>query len=100
MRKAMGRSNDAIIYGGQVHLLIDGHDDSARILAEALPSRTAPDWGRSFAEAYSEADGDFARIDPGLFSPAEIAVTVRESGRTFAGGRVDPDRLHTLLGAG
>jgi methenyltetrahydromethanopterin cyclohydrolase len=96
-RKAMGRSNDAIIYGGRVHLVVSGPDDLARSLAEALPSRTAPDWGRSFAEVYAEAEGDFARIDPGLFSPAEVTVTAQDSGRTFASGRPDPDRLSRFL---
>ena len=36
--EAMGRSNDAILYGGRVHLGVRGSDEAARALAERLPS--------------------------------------------------------------
>ncbi len=35
--KAMGRTNDAIIYGGRVQLFVDAEDADARQLAEQLP---------------------------------------------------------------
>ncbi len=98
-RAAMGRANDAIIYGGRVHLALHGSSDAARDLARLLPSRTAPDWGRSFAEVFAEAGGDFARIDPSLFSPAEVAVTALETGETYRAGATDPDRLRAFVAA-
>ena len=36
--KAMGRTNDAIIYGGRVQLFVDADDADAKQLAEQLPS--------------------------------------------------------------
>lgn len=99
-RTAMGRANDAIIYGGRVQLFVRGNGDAARALARDLPSRTAPEWGRGFAEIFTAAEGDFARIDPGLFSPAEAAVTALETGETFRGGGLAPAKLHALLDAG
>ncbi|HET8807349.1 MAG TPA: methenyltetrahydromethanopterin cyclohydrolase, partial [Methylophaga sp.] len=36
----MGRTNDAILYGGSVHLFVDASDDEARELAEKMPSNT------------------------------------------------------------
>lgn len=96
---AMARANDAIIYGGRVQLVLDGPPEEARDLARALPSRTAPDWGRSFLEVFEAAEGDFARIDPALFSPAEVAVTSLATGETFQGGRVDAARLHAFVEA-
>lgn len=98
-RAAMGRANDAIIYGGRVQLFVRGDRAAARDLARALPSRTAPEWGRSFAEAFEAASGDFARIDAGLFSPAEVAVTALGTGETFRSGRVDALKLHAFLEA-
>jgi methenyltetrahydromethanopterin cyclohydrolase len=95
----MGRANDAIIYGGRVQLLVSGSRDAARDLARALPSRNAPGWGQSFADVFEAAGGDFARIDPGLFAPAEVAVTALETGETFQSGRVDALRLHEFLDA-
>ena len=96
-RAAMGRANDAIIYGGLVHLFVTGEAEAAKALAEALPSHTAPDWGRSFAEVFAQAEGEFARIDPALFSPAEVLVTALSTGTTFRAGRPDPARLATIL---
>lgn len=92
-RTAMGRANDAIIYAGRVQLFVTGPSAQARDLALALPSQTCPDWGRSFAEVWESAEGDFAKIDSNFFSPAEAFVTALESGETFRAGRPDPDRL-------
>ena len=50
--EAMGRTNDAILYGGRVHLTVRGDDDAARDLAQRLPSRNSRDHGRSFAEIF------------------------------------------------
>jgi methenyltetrahydromethanopterin cyclohydrolase len=89
--QAMGRTNDAIIYGGRVHLFVSGPDAEARSLAEALPSITSRDYGAPFAEIFARFNGDFYAIDPHLFSPAEVIVTALESGRSHRAGRLAPD---------
>jgi methenyltetrahydromethanopterin cyclohydrolase len=86
---AMGRTNDAIIYAGQVHLYVTGPANEARSLAERLPSDTSRDYGRPFAEIFKRVKGDFYAIDPMLFSPAEVIVTATETGESFRGGHVD-----------
>src|SRR5579871_569022 len=86
---AMGRTNDAIIYGGQVHLFVSGAAADAQALAERLPSKASRDYGRSFAELFASASGDFYAIDPMLFSPAKVIVTAIESGESFRGGELD-----------
>ena len=68
--EAMGRTNDAIIYGGLTHLFVTGPADDAKALREALPSSTSRDYGRPFAEIFKACKGDFYAIDPMLFSPA------------------------------
>ncbi|MBV1707685.1 MAG: methenyltetrahydromethanopterin cyclohydrolase [Hyphomicrobiales bacterium] len=85
---AMGRTNDAIIYGGRVHLFVNGPADAAQALAQAMPSSASSDFGQPFAEIFRRFDGDFYKIDPMLFSPAAIAVTALESGQTFRAGQV------------
>ncbi|HVG47661.1 MAG TPA: methenyltetrahydromethanopterin cyclohydrolase [Rubellimicrobium sp.] len=92
-RTAMGRANDAIIYGGRVQLFVTGPSREARDLAHRLPSQTCPDWGRGFSEVWDAADGDFARIDSHFFSPAEVLVTALETGETFRAGGPDPTKL-------
>jgi methenyltetrahydromethanopterin cyclohydrolase len=86
---AMGRTNDAIIYGGQVQLFVGGPASRARHLAECLPSRMSKDYGRPFAEIFRAYDGDFYKVDSTLFSPALALVTSLETGETFRGGEID-----------
>jgi len=88
--KAMGRTNDAIIYGGRVQLFVDADDADARQLAEQLPSTTSNDHGAPFAEIFARVNGDFYKIDGALFSPAEAIVTSVRSGATYRGGRLEP----------
>jgi methenyltetrahydromethanopterin cyclohydrolase len=90
---AMGRTNDAIIYAGQVHLFVTGPASDARSLAEQLPSESSRQYGRPFAEIFKHVQGDFYAIDPMLFSPASVIVTAIEAGETFRAGRVNVSLL-------
>jgi methenyltetrahydromethanopterin cyclohydrolase len=94
--EAMGRTNDAILYGGRVHLTVRGDDAKARELAQQLPSRNSRDYGRSFAEIFKAAEYDFYKIDPMLFAPAEVWVSNLDSGNTWHGGALN---MALLLGA-
>jgi len=90
---AMGRTNDAIIYGGRVQLMVTGPAAEARALAERLPSEGSRDYGRPFAEIFKRFGGDFYAIDPMLFSPAEVTVTALDTGESFHAGRLNGDLL-------
>ncbi|MCG8359834.1 MAG: methenyltetrahydromethanopterin cyclohydrolase [Kiloniellales bacterium] len=87
---AMGRTNDAIIYGGWVQLFVSGPEDEAEDLAQRLPSSASHHYGHPFAETFKAVKGDFYAIDPSLFSPARVTVTALESGRSFHAGALDP----------
>ncbi len=97
---AMGRTNDAIIFGGRVQLLVSGPAADAKALAEAMPAAASRDYGRPFAEIFRACKGDFYAIDPMLFSPAVALVTAIETGETFRGGRLDPTLLDASFGDG
>jgi methenyltetrahydromethanopterin cyclohydrolase len=86
---AMGRTNDAIIYGGHVQLMVSGPASEARHLAETLPSRASRDYGRPFSEIFKRFEGDFYAIDPMLFSPAAVIVTALETGESFQAGTIN-----------
>jgi methenyltetrahydromethanopterin cyclohydrolase len=90
---AMSRTNDAILFGGSVHLFVDAGDDEAEGLALKLPSSASADYGRPFAEVFKGAGYDFYKIDPMLFSPAEVIVSSLRTGRSFRAGRLDPALL-------
>jgi methenyltetrahydromethanopterin cyclohydrolase len=90
---AMGRTNDAIIFAGQVQLFVTGPASEARSLAGKLPSKASRDYGRPFAEIFRQVKGDFYAIDPMLFSPAKITVTALETGESIQSGEIDLDLL-------
>ncbi|MBB3238483.1 methenyltetrahydromethanopterin cyclohydrolase [Phyllobacterium endophyticum] len=96
--RAMGRTNDAIIYGGTVQLFVKGSAQAAQDLAEQLPSHTSRDHGQPFADIFKKFKGDFYAIDPRLFSPAEVIVTAIETGDTFRGGAIHNAMLEQSLG--
>jgi methenyltetrahydromethanopterin cyclohydrolase len=62
--QALGRTNDAIIYGGRVWLFVEGSAEEAGSLAEKLPSSTSRDYGEPFAAIFKRFNGDFYAIDP------------------------------------
>lgn len=92
--QAMGRTNDAILFAGQVHLFVKGSDEDAEKLANALPSSTSKDYGKPFAKIFKDYQYDFFKIDAMLFSPASVIVTAVESGRSFRAGKLDNDLLN------
>jgi len=89
MITAMGRTNDAIIYAGRVHLMVNGSATDARALAEQLPSAGSRDYGQPFAEIFTRFKGDFYAIDPMLFSPGQVTVTALETGESFHAGQLN-----------
>lgn len=93
---AMGRTNDAILYGGRVHLKVRGSDEAARDLARRLPSSNSRDYGRSFGDIFRDYEYDFYKIDPALFAPAEVWVSNLDSGRSWHGGALDMGLLRRL----
>jgi methenyltetrahydromethanopterin cyclohydrolase len=84
---AIGRTNDAVLYGGSVVLEVVGDD---AVLAEIGPeaiSRASPAFGSAFREVFEAAGRDFYAIDPALFAPARLELVNIETGwrRTFGG---------------
>ncbi|OIQ81360.1 methenyltetrahydromethanopterin cyclohydrolase [mine drainage metagenome] len=94
----MGRTNDAILFGGHAHVFVLGDDAAAAKLAQELPSSSSRDYGRPFADVFKSVNMDFYKIDPMLFSPAAVTVTAVESGNSFTGGRLDAALLDQSFG--
>lgn len=96
---AMGRTNDAILFGGDVHLFVSGDKAAAENLANTLSCTTSRDYGKPFAEIFKACKFDFYQIDPQLFAPARVAVTAIDSGHTFHAGRFDEALLDKSFGS-
>jgi methenyltetrahydromethanopterin cyclohydrolase len=90
---AIGRTNDAILYGAQVVLYVTGDDDSLRQVGHRVPSSSSPDHGAPFAEIFERYHRDFYAVDPQLFSPAQVVFQNLDSGQTHTFGRIETDVL-------
>lgn len=90
---AIGRTNDAVLYGGDVRLDVRGDDASLREFGPQLPSSASRDFGRPFAELMRAYDNDFYRIDPLLFSPARVTLRNLDTGTELTCGELHPELL-------
>jgi methenyltetrahydromethanopterin cyclohydrolase len=95
--RAIGRTNDCVLYGGQVRYTVRADDERLADLAMRLPSSTSADYGTPFFDIFKRYDSDFYKIDPMLFSPAEVWVTSAVTGRTFHGGQLNADVLRRSM---
>jgi methenyltetrahydromethanopterin cyclohydrolase len=94
---AVGRTNDAILYGGQVFYEVQAEDDDLESLIERVPSASSRDYGTPFYELFMRYKGDFFRIDPLLFSRAQVEINNLNSGHTFCAGHLNPSLLQGSL---
>lgn len=86
---AIGRTNDAILYGARVILYVTGDDDSLLGVGHQVPSSSSGDHGEPFSVIFDRYNHDFYAVDPHLFSPAEVMFQNVETGRTHVFGGVD-----------
>ena len=96
--EGIGRTNDAILYGGRVTLWVNGDDESIAAIAQKVPSCSSPMYGQPFLSDFEAAGRDFYKIDPLLFSPAEIVFQNVDTGRVHVAGRVNNDVLKRSFG--
>jgi methenyltetrahydromethanopterin cyclohydrolase len=95
--RAIGRTNDCILYGGSARYTVRAADDVLEALAARLPASESRDYGTPFLDTFERYGRDFYQVDPLLFSPGEVWLTSMSSGRTFRAGRLAPDILHASL---
>jgi methenyltetrahydromethanopterin cyclohydrolase len=90
---SLGRTNDAMMFGSRVWLTVEGVNNAELTeWAKKIPSSCSPGYGDPFLETLKKA-GDFYKIDPGLFAPAEITLSSLSSGFIVQAGWQDIPRL-------
>ena len=95
--RGIGRTNDCILYAGQAHYTVKASDTELADLAAKLPASASKDYGTPFYEIFERYEKDFYKIDPLLFSPAEVWLTSATSGKTYHAGRVNTEVLKRSL---
>jgi methenyltetrahydromethanopterin cyclohydrolase len=106
--EAMGRTNDAILYGGVTNYTLNFEDEqklesivkqapssASRMLQEA---RRLAEKNPRFLDIFKEAGFDFYKIDPNIFAPAVVAINNIKSGKTFSAGSLDIEVMKRSLG--
>jgi len=95
--RAIGRTNDCILYGGQARYTVNADDAELAELVPRIPASASKDYGTPFYDIFKRYGGDFYKIDPLLFSPAEVWLTSVQSGKTYHAGHVNPEVLRASL---
>jgi len=96
--RAMGRTNDALYYGGVTFYAVAlGSDDQLRSIVSRSPSCTASVYGRPFYEVLKAVEFDFYKIDPNLFAPAVVSVNNTKTGTTFKAGNINVQVLRQTM---
>lgn len=92
-RLAIGRTNDAILYGADVTLWVKCDDEVLAALGPKVPSSASEQHGRPFSEILKQAGGDFYQIDPLLFAPARVRFSNLKTGHAFCFGDLQIELL-------
>ncbi len=86
---AMGVTNDATIYHGQICLTMDAPE--IKDYLDKIPSNTSKGYGKPFNDIFKEANYDFYQIDTSLFSPAEVVINEISEGAVYHVGAVNSE---------
>jgi len=90
--RIMFTSNDAIIYGGSIMVKVSDWNPE---LTEKSVSKASKFYGRSFEEIFNEAGGDFYKMDPDIFAPAELSISFE--GNDYHVGCVNEEIISKLI---
>jgi len=106
--EAMGRTNDAILYGGTSYYIVDyENDDELAEIVKLAPSsasrmiqeaKALAKKSPKFMEIFKEAGFDFYEIDPNIFAPAIVVLNNLRTGNIIRAGSLDIDVLKSSFG--
>jgi len=97
--QAMARTNDAILYGGTAHYIVNyENEEELKEIVEKAPSKASRHYGKPFIEIFKEVNYDFYKIDPNLFAPAIVILNNMKTGNTFQSGEINFDALAESFG--
>jgi methenyltetrahydromethanopterin cyclohydrolase len=91
---AMGRINDALLYGGESTLYVESTDEAVAEVVKRITSSASRAYGRPFLEIYEDAGRDFYQIPLDLHSPAAVTINNLSSGNTFSAGAINYEVLN------
>ncbi|MCA9239192.1 MAG: methenyltetrahydromethanopterin cyclohydrolase, partial [Planctomycetales bacterium] len=94
----IGRTNDAILYGGHAVLYVRADDQVLTDIGARTPSNASAEHGDTFLELFASHGNDFYQMDKLLFSPAMVTFVNLDSGSSFRYGALAPEVLSKSFG--
>lgn len=92
--KAMGRINDALIYGSEIEVWVDAEDkDIAKVIHQLAGKTSSPNYGDLFEAVFEEAGRDFFYVDHDVHSVGKIQIHNVNTGRAYSAGEINYDAL-------
>ena len=95
---AIGRTNDAVLYGSHVVLEVLADEALLDAVGAAMTSSASPDHGKNFASLFEAAGGDFYAIDPAIFAPAVVDLFNPQTGDCLRFGQLEVDLVRKSFG--
>ncbi|KYH26107.1 methenyltetrahydromethanopterin cyclohydrolase [Halalkalicoccus paucihalophilus] len=80
---AIGRTNDALAYGGRAHVVVREEFDRFSEVA----STASEEYGRPFAEIFEDVDWELYDVPESIFAPAQVTIDVLGGGTYHYGQR-------------
>lgn len=96
--QAIGWTNDAVLYGGEVTLWVRSSQEVIEAIGPQVPSSASASFGEPFGVLFERAGNDFYKLDPLLFSPAQVTFVEMNTGWRKSFGALRPDVLERSFG--
>ncbi|HEW93667.1 methenyltetrahydromethanopterin cyclohydrolase [Candidatus Geothermarchaeota archaeon] len=94
----IGKTNDMLLYGGEVVLYIADDDSKIQEYINLVPSSSSKDYGVLITEKIKEIGPEFLyKVDSKLFAPASITVNNLMTGSVFKAGDVNLTLLRKAI---
>ena len=90
---AMANTNDAVAYGGQVHLVVEESFEHF----DRIASSASEEYGEPFHDIFESVAYDYSELSRDLFAPAQVTVDV-VGGETHVAGETDEEILAESFG--
>lgn len=87
------KEEDALLYGGVGCYVIDEDDSKLMEYIAKAPATAWPDYGKTSYEALKAVNFDWSKLDPSFFTIGKLILTSKKSGKTYVGGRINPEVL-------
>jgi methenyltetrahydromethanopterin cyclohydrolase len=97
--RAMGVTNDCILYAGTTSYEVEAaKSDKLPDLIKSVPSSASGQYGTPFYDLFKSVGFDFYKVDPLLFSPAQVSIKDIKSSKVHKAGELNPEVLKRSLG--